>query len=260
MLLSIKRWYPYSQVMPKSRQRWRRRCLSHPSGKTRALDVAIIMTLVIGVTFVLVGCRYGRPWFGSTLPAHATCPRSVGQSVPCVHYRHDLALGSFFVALCYFIAAGALRLITDAQTLLGDTLWWVLLPCRWIAGCLSAPARRFFFDVAIIVTLFLLPSTILSVLPGRAHGLPLPTRWEVGLLMIASIGACIYAVIAYRASIRPHLSTTRKEAFIVGIVLVIWIGRTWAGWTLGGIALTAAVVAGIAALANWLGIRATRHP
>lgn len=245
--------------MTKSRPRWRHRCLAHPSGETSALNAVIVMTLIIGVTFVLVGCRYSKPWLGSDLPVHAACPRSANHGVPCVHYRHDLALGSFFVALCYFIAAGALRLITDAQTLLDDTLWWVLLPCRWIAGFLSAPARRFFFDVAIVVTLFLLPSTILSVLPGRTHGLPLPTRWEFGLLVVASIGACIYAVIAYRASLRPHLSTARKEAFIVLIGFVIWIGRTWAGWTLGGITLTAAVVAGIAALANWLGVRAVNH-
>jgi hypothetical protein len=46
-----------------------------------------------------------------------------------------------------------------------------------------------------------------------------------------------------------------KELFIIIIVAIIYVGRVWAGWTLNGIVLTVALVAGVTALASWFGFR-----
>ena len=213
------------------------------------------MTLIIGATFILVSYHYARPWTGTAHLDQKICPNFMGHGVHCLNYRHDLALGSFFVGACYFISAGALRLITSARTTLDDALWSFLLPFRWIAGVLSKQARRFVFDVAIIVTLLFLPSVIISILPGGNSRLSDFMRFEVGIIISLSASALISLICAYWETIRKLLTTALREVFIIVVAVVIYIGRVWAGWSLSGVALTVALVVGVAALANWIGLR-----
>jgi hypothetical protein len=241
--------------MKKPDLNWNRRYYSRVGHKSHALNGAILMTLVIGITFTLMGFHYAQPWMGSAIPDGTICPHFASRGIRCIHYRHDFALGSFFVAICYFVAAGALRLVTSSRTLVDDSLWILLLPFRWIAATLSAPARRFVFDIAIVVTVLLLPSIIISILPGGDSRSPFYVRWEVGAIIAFSALACFALINAYWVTIRARLVTAVREVFIVVSVIVIYIGRIWAGWSLEGVALTVALIAGAAALANWVGLR-----
>jgi hypothetical protein len=65
--------------------------------------------------------------------------------------------------------------------------------------------------------------------------------------------SCALVIWAYCKPFSPHFRSAVQELFLAGFVAIVHMGRVWAGWTLGGVTLATALVAGGATLSNWIG-------
>ncbi len=232
---------------------WVRRNVTSDGWKAASLDVLVTMTLIFGASFVLLGFSYGRPWHGTSMPALLYCPQSLSRGISCIHYRHDIAMGSYLAGVFYFIVAGIIRLVAIGESRVDDVLWLITWPSRALLNFLSDRARRFVVDVALAATLIVLPSFVRAVLGTDLTHMSSQARIAFGLAVVASLCSSAVVIWAYGRPFGPYLRSALQEFFVGGFVVVVYLGRVWAGWTLEGVALATALIAGGATLSNWIG-------
>jgi hypothetical protein len=224
------------------------RTLQPTNWKTLAISASVIVALIIGITLLFVGLSFGKPWAGSLVSNGHVCPLPKGRA--CTNFRHDFAIGSFAVALCYFCVSGILLHVIQVRNWVDEILWWLLTPFRLFVNLLSLVMQRIVFDVAILATLLILPMTIGSVLTGGIGNLSVSTRLESGFILVLSGTVCSVAVVLNWDELRRFKQTAMKELLAATAIGLIYIGRVWAGWTLEGIALAFALIAGVGALTS----------
>jgi hypothetical protein len=210
-------------------------------------SISVWVMPILAIIFLVLGINYlNEPT--SHLTSRRFCLNSLGSN--CTYFHRDESLICFFVAFCCLIVTAEIgRLSSQLKGATGviSKLLMALNVVRYI----SYSAKRFFFDVAVIMTLAVLTSTGASVIDG-SQKLHTWERWELRLLVPIVLILLALEVVSNRQEIMKRLHTLLLELFMLIVISMIVFGHFWANWSWENIAIAAGIVAAINALGRWL--------